>query len=228
MMRRFLWKAALTVPLGAVVVAAIGAPTAPEALVCPAQALYRKIELKEQGVFAENCRDQQGLRQGPYRFRRLSDGSTEVEGTYVDNKQDGPTRSYDAEGELLYTTFFMHGTAGEVKFTRSGLAVLSNEANEYLRQDGKQVFVYPSGDTGITVEHTAPIPSPGRLSPEDAQRFRRKFLPLMCGLLARHPDLQSINLRVFWAGGEIASVEKFRARQCVASTYPSSSSAREP
>jgi hypothetical protein len=131
----------------------------------------------------------------------------------------GP-RSYDAEGELLYTTSFAHGTVGEVKFTRAGLAVLSNEANEYLRQGGKQVFVYPSGDTGITMEHTAPILSPGRLSPEDAQRVRRKFLPLMCGLLTRYPDLQSIDLRLFWAGGEIASVEKFRAQQCVASSYP--------
>ena len=228
MMRRFLWKAALTVPLGAVVFAALGAPTAPEALVCPQLALYRRIELKEQGVFAENCRDQQGPRQGPYRFRRLSDGSTEVEGTYVDNKQDGPTRTYDAEGELLYTTSFAHGTAGEVKFTRAGLAAVSNEANEYLRQSGKRVLVYPSGDTGLTVEHTVDIASPGRVSAEGVQRFRQAFLPLMCRLLTRHPNLQSIDFRIFWAGGEIASVEKFRARQCVASNHASAPSAREP
>jgi hypothetical protein len=91
MMRRFLWKAALAVPLGAAAIAAIGARIAPDALICPALTLYKRVELKEQGVFAENCRDQQGLRQGPYRFRKSSDGSIEVEGTYVDNKQDGPT-----------------------------------------------------------------------------------------------------------------------------------------
>lgn len=216
-------KLALAVAATILNTAADSGSMPPEDLVCPPSTQYKRIEFKDEGVFAENCRDALSQRQGPYRFRRLSDGSIEAEGTYLNNRQSGDERYYDADGELLHTTPFRDGAAGSQQFTRAGLRVLSKQVNEYLVRDGKQVLVYPSGEGGLTLEHRMELPYV-RLSSRGPQLFRERLVPLMCGLLTRHPGLKSINVRILWATGQVASAEKIRDRQCLAAAGPSTPS----
>jgi len=197
----------------------VGAPAGVGDLVCPPQTQYKRIELKEQGVFSETCRDDRGVRQGTYRFRRSSDGSVEVEGTYLDSKPEGAERSYNAEGELLYTTIYSRGVQGETTFTRAGWAAVANLANEQLKHAGKNVLVSASESGGLLVEHTTSITLSER-SAEFSSRIRREFRPLMCGLLTRNPQLQSVDLLLRWSDGTVASIEKFRAVQCTSPESP--------
>jgi len=183
-------------------------------LVCPPQTVYKRIDIKTEGVFSEGCRDAQGQRQGPYRFRRSSDGSVEASSTYVDNKKDGAERYYNAEGELLYTTIFSMGVSGKLEFTRAGWAEVARMASEQLKRDGKQVSVSVSGPAGLLIEHTTPIPRPAAQASGFSSRMRREFMPIGCGLLKRNPQLESVDLLIRWADGEIASVERFRSAQC--------------
>jgi hypothetical protein len=212
----------IAVALALAPTASKGAP--PETIVCPSQTKYRKVELKQQGVAVESCRDALGRRQGLYRFTRLSDDSVEWEVSFLDDKEEGIGRSYNTEGELLYTTSFSSGTTGSTEYTAAGLVVLAREASHFLEQEGKQVVVHSSGDGGLTVEHNCGIPYAGRpLTPKTAQSLRQKLLPLMCGLLGKVPGLPSVSVRILWSGGEIASVEKYRIQECPA--LPSRASA---
>ena len=195
-----------------------------EDLVCPPQTVYKRIDLKEQDAFSETCRDGHNLRQGPYRFRRLSDGSVEAEGSYIDNRRHGAERYYNAEGKLLYTTMFSDGVPAEAEFTQAGWVEVARLASEQLKRDGKQVVVSVNGRGGFLVEHTIPIPRPASQSDDFAPRIRREFMPLACGLLARNPQLGSVDLLVRWGSGEVAATERFRQVQCPSSE----TSVREP
>ena len=183
-------------------------------LVCPDQTVYKRIDIQTEGVFSEGCRDAQGQRQGPYRFRRSSDGSVEVSSRYVDNKKDGAEKYYNAQGELLHTTMFSMGVADKVEITRAGWVDIARMASEQLKRDGKQVLVTVSGEAGLLMEHTTSIPRLAARSTEFSIRIRRGFVPIACGLLKRNPQLESVELLIRWANGEIASVERFRPAQC--------------
>jgi hypothetical protein len=226
------WLVTLTLALASVsVVAETGIPKT-EGFACPPPTQLRRIELKEQGALSENCRDASGVRQGPYRFLRLSNGTVDVEGTYLDNVQHGATRSFDETGRLLYTTEFIHGQAGKTTFTQAGLEALARLSTELLEQDGKHVVVSANGEGGLTMECNVGIPNPGHpLTVQGAQLARGKLHPIACGLLARVKEFPSVGVRLLWADGTLASVEKYRVNQCAAApAQPSASrsSSREP
>ena len=65
-------------------------------IVCPPETSLRKLGLNAVGVLFEGCRDAAGLRQGPVRYTRLSDGSVEGTGTFRNGQEHGLFQAYDA------------------------------------------------------------------------------------------------------------------------------------
>jgi len=222
--RCFLRQAIVALVLAGGAGAAIAGGTTVEDLVCPARTLYKRIDLEKQDAFSESCRDGQNVSQGAYRFRRLSDGSVEAEGTYIDNKKHGAERYYSADGKLLYSTTYSNDVSGEVEFTPAGWAEVARLVSEQLKRDGKQVLVSANGRGGLLVEHTTPLPRPARQSDDFSARVRREFMPMACGLLTRNPQLDSVDFLIRWSDGVVAGAERFRLVQCP----PSKTPAREP
>lgn len=185
-------------------------------LSCPAETTYRKVELKQHGVAIESCRYASQVRHGPYRSTRLSDGSLEWEVTFSNGKEEGIGRQYNSQGELLYTMPFVNGVDGPRTFTPAGFSALAEEVSALLTKDGKAVAVSASGEGGLTYEQVVPNQHPGRqASARQVKAFRAQMMGNMCPLLHKHPGIRLINVKVLWSGGEVALVEKIRARQCV-------------
>ena len=168
---------------------------------------------------AEYCIDFLGRKNGSFFLTNLIDGS-HSEATFVDNQQEGISRTYDRNGMVLFETRYENGKLVSQNFGLAALQQYIDRANSELGNSGDSVKVRVLDQKSLHYEYTKRAPISWLVALE-GRSFQRRWHELMrpqyCEMLtAMAPEfiVDKIYSRVVDGEGKTLANDVFHNSEC--------------
>lgn len=185
---------------------------------CPVGTVHTSKDLVDAGVLVEWCEDGNGVKEGPLRVLRKSDGRVEAEYPYHAGKKHGVALIYDEDGLLEMEVSFIDGEEAESRLSSNGLQRIIEQINAEARRVEKRWQISKISDIALQYDITVGFPWWLFMSEERDIAEKLSSNAEICALFQLPGTrFDSVQARYIKASGELLVETTIKPGDCVSS-----------